>query len=585
MSWCFTWVKGTLLGPGGMTLSGGQRQRIGLARAFFGTPKILVLDEPNSNLDAEGDAALERALQQAKAEHITVVMVTQRKTSADKLDSLMIIRDGQIEDYGPREIIVEKQNAKLREFIHSETAGSRASAATIADVASDWPGQSGKTAMSAAYDYSEWAKDVPTSTRKIAWVSYGTVAAFLLAFGIWGVKAPLDGAAIASGVIAAAGKNLSIQHLEGGNIEEVLVHEGERVKAGTPLYRLDQTVPQTQLNRLTKAKSSFQARAERLKAERDGKTELVFAPELKNSTDPDIVEIISEQANDFITGLRRHQSEISILQQRVSALEESISGLDAQKKAADDQLAIVGDEIARKKKLLDKGLTDRSQFTALMRNQAELLGQIGSVTSNIASAKTQIGEAKQQIERATTQRIEQASKDLTDVRRQETDFNEQITAAKSVLARTVVSAPVDGIVIRMVINSKGSVVRPGETLLELLPTTSDLIVEAKMDPRQVDAIRIGQDARLRFIALNARSTPEVAGRVTFISPDSFVDEATRQAFYAVRLRIEKLPPEIAEDQVFPGMPVEVFISTGDRTFAEYLARPITDSFSRAFREE
>ena len=116
---------GTLLGPGGMTLSGGQRQRIGLARAFFGTPKILVLDEPNSNLDAEGDAALERALQQAKAERITVVMVTQRKTSADKLDSLMIIRDGQIEDYGPREIIVEKQNAKLREFIQKQQAAAQ----------------------------------------------------------------------------------------------------------------------------------------------------------------------------------------------------------------------------------------------------------------------------------------------------------------------------------------------------------------------------------------------------------------------------------------------------------------------------
>ena len=279
--------------------------------------------------------------------------------------------------------------------------------------------------MSAESDYSEWARDVPTSTRKIAWISYGTITAFLLAFGIWGVKAPLDGAAIASGVIAAAGKNLAIQHLEGGNIDEVLVREGERVKAGAPLYKLDQTVPQSQLNRLTKAKSSFQARAERLKAERDGKTELVFAPDLRDSTDPDIVEIVGEQTNDFQTGLRRHQSEIGILRQRVSALEESIAGLDAQKKAADDQLAIVDDEISRKKKLLDKGLTDRSQFTALMRNQAELLGQIGSVTSNIASAKTQIVEARQQIERAATQRIEQASKDLTDIRRQETDFKDR----------------------------------------------------------------------------------------------------------------------------------------------------------------
>ncbi len=439
--------------------------------------------------------------------------------------------------------------------------------------------------MSASGEYSEWAREVPTSTRKIALAAYGTLAAFVLAFGVWGVTAPLDGAAIASGVVAAAGKNLAIQHLEGGNIDEVLVREGDRVKAGAALYKLDQTVPQSQLNRLTKAKSSFEARASRLKAERDGETTLVFSPELQNSKDPDIIEIISEQSNDFLTGLRRHESEISILQQRVSALEDSISGLDAQKKAADDQLAIVADEISRKRKLLDKGLTDRSQFTALMRNQAELLGQIGSATSDIASAKTQIGEAKQQIERATTQRVEQASKDLTDVRRQEADFEEQIIAAKSVLDRTVVTAPVDGIVIRLNINSKGSVVRPGETMLELLPTTSDLIVEAKMDPRQVDSIRIGQDARLRFVALNTRSTPEVAGQVTFISPDRLIDEGTRQPYYTVRLRIDKLPKEITPDQVFPGMPVEAFISTGDRTFAEYLVRPLTDSFSRAFRED
>ncbi len=439
--------------------------------------------------------------------------------------------------------------------------------------------------MSMAGDYSEWARGVPTSTRKIALAAYGTLGAFLLAFGVWGFAAPLDGAAVASGVIAAAGKNLQIQHLEGGNIDQVLVREGDRVKAGAALYKLDQTGPQSQLNRLLKAKLSFEARATRLKAERDGKDSLEFGPGLQKSADLDTAEIMGEQTNDFLNGLRRYESEVNILQQRVSALQESISGLQAQKKAAEDQLAIVADEISRKKLLLQKGLTDRSQFTALMRNQAELLGQIGAVTSEISGAKTQIAEAAQQIERARTQRIEQASKDLTDIRRQETDFDEQIVAAKSVLERTVVTAPVDGIVIRLNINSKGSVVRPGETLLELLPTTNDLIVAAKMDPRQVDSIRVGQAARLRFTALNTRSTPEVAGQVTFISPDRLIDEATRQSYYAVRLRIEKLPNDIAPDQVFPGMPVEAFISTGDRTFAEYLVRPLTDSFSRAFRED
>jgi HlyD family secretion protein len=431
----------------------------------------------------------------------------------------------------------------------------------------------------------DWARDVPKSVRRIAVAAYVTIAAFVLAFGIWAATAPLDGAAVASGVIAAAGKNLTIQHLEGGNVEEVMVREGQRVKARDPLYRLDRTLPQSQLNRLVKSKASFSARAARLEAERDGKSAVTFPEEIRGSNDPEIKAIATEQTDDFQSGLRRYESELGILNQRVSALEESIAGLDAQKKAAEDQRTIVDDEIVRKKGLLEQGLTDRSQFTALMRNQAELLGQIGSATAEIARAKTQIGEARQQIERAITQRIEQASKDLTEVRRQESDYDEQIVAARAVLDRTVVSAPVDGIVVRMNINSIGSVVRPGDTLLELLPIGNDLIVEARMDTREVDNVRIGQAARLRLVALNARSTPEVGGEVLFVSADSLVDEATRMAYYAVRLRIDELPPGVSKEQIFPGMPVEAFISTGDRTFLEYLVRPVADSFSRAFREE
>lgn len=439
--------------------------------------------------------------------------------------------------------------------------------------------------MSTAPGFSDWAKDVPTSTRKISFAAYATMAAFAAVFAIWGFSAPLDGAAVAQGVIAAAGKNLEIKHLEGGNVEEVLVREGDRVKAGAALYRLDPTVPQSQLNRLRKAKLSFEARASRLEAERNGAAELAFPPHLLQSADPELVQVLNDQSNDFNSGRRRYESELGIISQRIAALDESIVGLQSQKKAADDQFAIVAGEIERKQKLLEQGLTDRSQFTALQRNQAELLGQIGSVTAEIARARTQIAEAKQQTERTTTQRIEQASKELTEARRQQTDYEEQIIASQSVLTRMVVTAPVDGIVVRINVNSKGSVVRPGEVLLELLPTTDDLIVEAAFDPRHVDSIRSGQSARLRFTALNTRSTPEVGAVVTFVSPDRLVNQNNGLSYYTVRLRIETLPPEVSPDQIYPGMPVEAYISTGDRTFAEYLARPILDAASRAFRED
>lgn len=441
--------------------------------------------------------------------------------------------------------------------------------------------------MSNVSDYSEWSKAVPTSTKSVGRASFLTIAAFMAAFGYWAAFAPLEGAAVAPGVIAAAGKNQDIQHLEGGIIKDVLVHEGDRVKASQELYHLDQTVPQAQLNRLTQTASSLAARSARLQAERDGKDAVVFPKEL--TTEPisqALAEIVSEQSSVFETGLQRHKSELSIYQQRVDALNESINGLAAQKKAAEDQLNIVAGEIVRKKGLLDKGLTDRSQFTALERNQAELLGQIGSTTASIASSRSQVIEAKQQIERTISQRVETASKDLTDARRQAADVDEQAVAAQSVLDRTTVRAPADGIIVRLKVNSPGSVVRPGEPLLELLPTSNDLIIESKLDPRQVDSIHIGQPARLRFVALNARKTPEVAAEVTFVSPDRVIDEATHQPYYTVRLKIHgALPDSIRQDQIYPGMPVEAYISTGDRTFFEYLLRPIQDSFSRAFREQ
>ena len=441
--------------------------------------------------------------------------------------------------------------------------------------------------MSNVSDYSEWSKAVPTSTKSVGRASFLTIAVFIAAFGYWAAFAPLEGAAVAPGVVAAAGKNQDIQHLEGGIIKDVLVHEGDRVKASQELYHLDQTLPQAQLNRLTQTASSLAARSARLQAERDGKEMVVFPKELTTEpVAPALAEIISEQTSEFETGLKRHKSELSILRQRVDALNESINGLGAQKKAAEDQLDIVAGEIVRKKKLLDKGLTDRSQFTALERNQAELLGQIGSTTASIASARSQIIEAKQQIERSISQRVETASKDLTEARRQAADVDEQAVAAKSVLDRTTVRAPADGIIVRLKINSPGSVVRPGEPLLELLPTSNELIIESKLDPRQVDSIHIGQLARLRFVALNARKTPEVAAEVTFVSPDRLVDEATHQPYYTVRLKIHgALPDTIRQDQIYPGMPVEAYISTGDRTFFEYLVRPIQDSFSRAFREQ
>ncbi len=440
--------------------------------------------------------------------------------------------------------------------------------------------------MSDVFAQSEWAKTVPTSTWPSALLGYGSMAAFVAFFGYWAATAPLAGAAIAPGVVAASGQNLKLQHLEGGAVTAVLVKEGDRVKLGDRLLTLDPTVLQSQLDRFLKLEATLKAKQARLSAERDGKDTLEISADLISlAKNAGVASVIDEQQGEFAARLKRHRNELSILGERVAQLRESVIGLEARKTASDEQLKIVKSETLRKLKLLDQGLTARDQYTQLLRSQADLLGQVSSTESQIASAKNQINEAREQIERAKSQRIEDALGELSDASNKISDGEEQIKAARSMLERTIIKAPADGIIVSLKVNSPGIVLRPGDNVLELLPTTSDLVIDARIDPRSIDTVKVGQEARLRFTALNSTTTPEVAASVTYISADRLVDPATNQPYFQARLRItDNLPEEISRGQIYPGMPVETYISTGDRTFAEYLVKPLTDSFSRSFRE-
>ena len=352
------------------------------------------------------------------------------------------------------------------------------------------------------------------------------------------------------------------------------------------MLTLDPTVLQSQLDRFLKNEAVLKARSARLAAERDGNSAFMLSEDLtKLVQSAGVASVLEEQQGEFAARLNRHNSELSILGERVSQLQESVTGLQARRDASDEQLKIVKSETERKLKLLDQGLTARDQYTQLLRSQADLLGQVASTEAQIASAKNQINEAREQIERAKSQRIEDALSELSDASNKISDGEEQIKAARSMLARTVISAPADGIIVSLKVNSPGIVLRPGDNVLEILPTTSDFLIEAKIDPRSIDTVKVGQEARLRFVALNATTTPEVSANVTYVSADRLVDPATNEPFFQARLRItDNLPEEISREQIYPGMPVETYISTGDRTFAEYLVKPIIDSFSRSFRE-
>ncbi|RWC57335.1 HlyD family type I secretion periplasmic adaptor subunit [Mesorhizobium sp.] len=431
-----------------------------------------------------------------------------------------------------------------------------------------------------------WQRDVDTRTDRITLAGYGSVAVFLLGFGFWAATAPIAGATIAPGVVAAAGQNVMIQHLEGGVVSSIKVREGDRVSRGQALIVLDPTVAQSQLNRVLKQWVAQKADIARLEAERDGLEKIVLSSDLGAYSDAsEYSDVFGEQNKEFQARLARYAAEQGILKQRVMALQDAIVGLRAQKKAAENQIAIVSGETERKKDLLEKGLTNRSEYTDLLRSTAELVGQAGSLEAQIASSATQTVEARQQIERLTTSRVEDAVTELNKARAQVADLEEQINAGRSVLDRTTIRAPVDGIIVRSLYNSQGSVIRAGEVVMELLPTTNEFIVEARIKPEDIDSIRVGQDANMMFTALNARTTPKVPGKVFYISADRLITPSTGLPYFTVRLKMaDKLPRQIKPEQIYPGMPVETFISTGERTFLAYLTKPLVDSFQRAFRE-
>ena len=432
-----------------------------------------------------------------------------------------------------------------------------------------------------------WAKAVPTSTRSIATFGYAAIALFMGGFGVWAATAPIDSAAIASGHVAAAGQNLAIQHLEGGIVSEIRVSEGDQVEAGEVLLVMDDTQSRASRNRLLKQSIGLRIQLARLEAERDESDELVFPEDLVASAQAEsMTDLMREQQREFETRLEGHEQERVILQQRLAALDEQINGLRSQVKSGQDQRAVILEEIDRKKQLLDRGLTGRDEYTQLLRSDAELFGQIAQSEAAIASAQTQVIEASEQLARLETQRIETAVTELSETRTRLSDVEEQLAAADDVLSRVVVRSPTDGVVVALNGIKSGSVVSGGQEMAEILPTDGDLIIEARLSPLDIDAVSIGQKANLRFSALNARITPEVDATITFVSADRRIDEVTQEPYYTARLEIsENLPPEIDMEQIYPGMPVETFITTGERTFLEYLAKPITDSMSRSFREE
>lgn len=433
----------------------------------------------------------------------------------------------------------------------------------------------------------DWARDVETGSGRMMLAGIAMVGVFIAGFGVWASTAPIAGATVASGHVVAAGQNQKIQHLEGGIVDEILVREGESVRKGQPLFRLDRTAALALSDRLTGQDLSLAARTARLVAERDALSSLVFPPDLiAQAQRTGLDDILGEQANEFATKRQGHEQELLLLQRSISTLSEQLAGTQAQRAAVETQLAVVEQEIGVKRELLAQGLTNRSEYSNLLRTQADLIGQLGQARAGILAANSQIAEANEKTARLRIQRVETALSELNELRSQIPDVKEQLAAANAVLRRVEIRSPTNGTIVSIKQNTIGSVVQPGEVMLELLPKDDRLMVEARVLPQDIDLIAVGQEADLRFSALNSRTTPLVKGTLRYVSADRLIEPANQMPYYLARLEItQDLPAEIDATNIFPGMPVDTYIRTGDRTFFEYLVKPLTEGLEKAFREQ
>jgi HlyD family secretion protein len=436
-----------------------------------------------------------------------------------------------------------------------------------------------------------WYADIPRSARGPTLFGIVVLCVSVLGFGVWGGTAPIAGAVVASGMFVATGQNKIIQHLEGGVIREIAVREGDRVEPGEILVHLDETAPRAELRRLELRHTRLLAMDARLQAEMREQSDISFPPDLLAAPDDaDAITIVENQRLTFEARRKALDSEIATIKDGINALQERVNGSKVQMAGVHEQLKLLDEEIEAKSHLLKSGFVRKPELLVLQRAYANLQGEIGRLQGEMGDARERIARANEQIAGVKKTAIKTAVEQLHEVRSELHDVRERIRAARGVLDRVKITAPVKGVVVKLRYHTAGGVIEAGKNIMELLPLDAELIIEVRIRPQDIDSVKRGQHAMVRLTALSQRITPMISGEVIYLSADALPDEkkGAQQApsdIYVARVKLDAL--EASALQGFtptPGMPADVFITTVERTFFEYLTKPIRDSMARAFRE-
>jgi len=420
-------------------------------------------------------------------------------------------------------------------------------------------------------------------------VGIGLVALVVLlgGFGLWSVEANIAGAIIAPGRIEVDQNRQVLQHQDGGVVAEVAVREGDRVKKGDLLVKLDDTRLRSELLIVEGQLFEIVARNGRLKAERDETVEIAFDQLLLNAaqTRPQLTELIDGQQRLFETRIDSANQSIEQLEKRKAQIANQVDGVQAQQQALETQLSLLQEELLAQQGLLDKGLAQSSRVLALRREDARLRGTVGELTASAAESEGRITEIDLEILRLATQRKEEAITQLRDLQYREFELREQRLSLQERLSRLDITAPVSGLIYGLTVFAERAVIQPAEALMYIVPQDRPMVITGEIQPIHVDEVYLGQDVTLRFSTFDARTTPEVFGTVSSISGDAFRDDTTGRSFYRVEMTLKDGEIDrLGDVDLVPGMPVDGFIRTTDRSPMTYLLKPFTDYFNRAFRE-
>ena len=403
-------------------------------------------------------------------------------------------------------------------------------------------------------------------------------------FGFWSALAPLDGAAFAPGTVTVKSYKKVVQHLEGGIVADILARDGDLVAAGQPLLILDDTQPKASLEIVNSQYVALRMIESRLVAERDS-LETVSYPSALALSNASAQQEVAAQNEIFAARKATNEGRIGILEQRVDQLQTQVVGMEAQRETKELLAQSFAEELADTQSLLDQGFSEKNRLRQVERSFASYSGEAAELIANIAATRVQIGETELQILQQTSEFQQEVVSELSEVQTGLKDAEERLTALQDVVRRTTIVSPDTGLVNGMQVHTIGGIIGPGAPIAEIVPESDELIVEASVNPIDIDRVSEGQEARIRFSTFGSRA-PTIFGTLINLSADAIPNEATGTSYYLARVEVNPDSiEELGDLALMPGMPAEIYINTGSRTLLQYLFKPLSNSVSRSFNED